>query len=294
MDYIRTHLKEEITIKSIFTIHYFEFAKDYIFEGEKHNFWEFLYVDKGEVEVMADTMGYKLKHGEMIFHKPNEFHNVWANGKVAPNLIVISFESNSNAMRFFENKIIQTGDNEKNLLAQIIREAGESFSSSFDVSSLKKLERRQSRIFGSEQLIKVYLEQLLINLVRKGSSINAENRLSSTVKERSDEDMVKKVMSYLKQNISKRITFDDICYFSQIGKTNLKVIFKEKTGSSVMEYFKILKVEEAKRMIREGSFNFTEIAEKLGYSSIHYFSRHFSKVTGMSPSQYASSVKVKI
>ncbi|MEG2842596.1 MAG: AraC family transcriptional regulator, partial [Ruthenibacterium sp.] len=44
--------------------------------------------------------------------------------------------------------------------------------------------------------------------------------------------------------------------------------------------------------IREGSHNFTEIASMLGYNSIHYFSRHFKKVTGMTPSEYASSVKV--
>jgi len=44
-------------------------------------------------------------------------------------------------------------------------------------------------------------------------------------------------------------------------------------------------------MIRNGKFNFSQIAEQLGYSSIHYFSRQFKKVTDMSPSEYASSVK---
>lgn len=46
---------------------------------------------KGEVEVMADDTGYCLKQGEMIFHKPGEFHNVFANGLVAPNLVVVAF-----------------------------------------------------------------------------------------------------------------------------------------------------------------------------------------------------------
>lgn len=59
-----------------------------------------------------------------------------------------------------------------------------------------------------------------------------------------------------------------------------------------MEYFGAMKIEAAQRMIREGACNFTEIAALLGYSSIHYFSRHFKKVTGMTPSEYASSVKM--
>ena len=110
MEYIKTVLKEEIIIKKIVTIHYFEYAKDYVFTGESHNFWELVYVDKGEIEVMADTVGYKLKQGEMIFHKPNEFHNVWANGTIAPNLVIISFECKSKAMQFFNEKILQAGD----------------------------------------------------------------------------------------------------------------------------------------------------------------------------------------
>jgi YesN/AraC family two-component response regulator len=62
----------------------------------------------------------------------------------------------------------------------------------------------------------------------------------------------------------------------------------------VMEYFKALKIEEAKTLIKESELNFTEISEKLSYASIHYFSRHFKRATGMNPSQFASSVKIMI
>ena len=46
-----TTLKKEITIDQIVTIHYFELLKDYKFMGERHDFWEFLYVDKGTIIV---------------------------------------------------------------------------------------------------------------------------------------------------------------------------------------------------------------------------------------------------
>jgi YesN/AraC family two-component response regulator len=52
-----------------------------------------------------------------------------------------------------------------------------------------------------------------------------------------------------------------------------------------------MKIDTAKHMIRDRRMNFTQIAEALGYSSIHYFSRQFKKITGMAPSEYASSVK---
>ncbi len=44
-------------------------------------------------------------------------------------------------------------------------------------------------------------------------------------------------------------------------------------------------------MIRDEQMNFTQISESLGYSSIHYFSRQFKNITGMTPSEYASSIR---
>ena len=52
-----------------------------------------------------------------------------------------------------------------------------------------------------------------------------------------------------------------------------------------------MKIDTAKQLIRSEQMNFTQISEKLGYASIHYFSRQFKKVTGMTPSEYASSIK---
>lgn len=292
--YEKTKLIEVFDIKKIVSVHYFEFAKNYVFDGEKHDFWEFVYVDKGEVEVMAETTGYKLKQGEMIFHKPNEFHNVWANGKVAPNIIIVSFECLSSHMDFFKNKIFNIIDSERTLLAQIIREAKEAFSTPFDVSCLAKLEKRTSQLFGCEHLIKIYLVQLLINLVRINSNIRGESRISKVTKERSEGEMIKKITTYLNNNIYNNLTFNDVYEFCALSKTNLKSLFKEKMGVGVMEYFKALKIEEAKTLIKESELNFTEISEKLSYASIHYFSRHFKRATGMNPSQYASSVKIMI
>ncbi|WP_243428246.1 AraC family transcriptional regulator [Clostridium rhizosphaerae] len=291
MNYIKTVLNEEFNIKEIVTVHYFEFAKDYVYEGEFHNFWEFVYVDKGEVEIMADTNGYKLKQGEIIFHKPNEFHNLWANGKVAPNLIVVSFHCNSPLMSFFENKMMNVDDVEKKLLSKVVKEAHNAFSSDLNISTLLKLEPREISLFGSEQLIKLYLEEFLINLVRRDRSITNEVRLSSSVKERSDNNLTNKVIAFLQDNVNNNLIFEEVCKFSNMSKTNLKTIFKEKIGTGVIEYFRHLKIEEAKRLIREEELNFSEIAERLGYSSIHYFSRHFKKDTGMTLSEYNNSVK---
>ena len=59
-----------------------------------------------------------------------------------------------------------------------------------------------------------------------------------------------------------------------------------------MEYFGRVKIHAGRRMIRTGRYNFTQIAALCGFQSVHYFSRRFRQLTGMSPSEYAQSVRM--
>ena len=84
MAYEYVELAQEITIRRIYTVHYFEYMNDFYYAGESHDFWEFLFVDKGAICVTAGDEHLNLKKDEIVFHKPNEFHNLWANGQIAP------------------------------------------------------------------------------------------------------------------------------------------------------------------------------------------------------------------
>ena len=44
-------------------------------------------------------------------------------------------------------------------------------------------------------------------------------------------------------------------------------------------------------MIREGKLNFTAIAEELNYSTVHHFSRQFKEKFGITPTEYAKSIR---
>lgn len=288
--YIKTYLEEIIVINKIITIHYFEFASDYVFQGEKHDFWEFLYVDKGEVEIMADTKGYKLRQGDIVFHKPNEFHSVWANGVIAPNIVVVSFECNSAAMKFFEGKILKLSPLNKNILGEIIREGKAAFKNNLGKVYTSLVKKEEGEV-ASQQLIKLYLQMLLIKIIRENEAIKKEDRISSATKERMENDIISNIIEFFKENIDKNFSFNDICVRFSLGKTHLKTLFKDCTNQGAMFYFRMLKIEEAKKLIREGKYNFTEISQKLGYESVHYFSRSFKKCTNMTPSEYDASVK---
>lgn len=57
-----------------------------------------------------------------------------------------------------------------------------------------------------------------------------------------------------------------------------------------MEYYNELKINEAKKLLREGSYSVSRIAEMLGYTTIHNFSGALKKAAGLSPTAYIKSI----
>ena len=297
MSYIGTELNTVFTVGKLYSIHYFEYMSTFAFEGESHDFWEFVCVDKGEVNITAGTRSIVLKKGEVIFHEPNEFHNVKATGSIAPNLVVVAFECNSEAMQFFRRKILKLDDMERTLLANIIVEARHCFDCRLDNPYLQNMPKKEKEDFvGSEQLIRLYLEQFLIFLTRHHLTVDSANTVSDTgaiktTKIRNDLEIFHRVVEYMESHLSEKLTIQKICRDNLVSRSQLQKLILQQTGMGIIEYFSHLKIRSAKELIRSQRMNFTQISDALGYSSIHYFSRQFKKITGMTPSEYTSSIK---
>lgn len=285
-----TGLDEVIRIDSIYTLHYFEYTRDYLFSGEKHDFWEMAYVDKGEAGIIADSTGYLLKTGEAVFHRPNEFHNIWANG-IFTNVIIVSFACASPAINFFQHKILALGSREKELLALLLREGQMAFQESLDLVALTGFTQRPDAPFASLQMMKLLLEQLLINLVRGSSAIARASRLSADLKTRHEQIVVNRLNQYLEENLHRQVSMAEICSQLSFSRTYLKQLYRKWSDDSIMHHFLVMKIDAARRLISEKQYTFTEIALQLGFCSVHHFSRTFSRIAHLSPREYARSIQ---
>lgn len=294
MSYKHIPLKQEIIIDSIVTFHYYELSGSYYTKGERHDFWEFVYVDKGEMVAHTDNGTFHVKQGEIIFYRPNEFHGGRSHDKSPPNLIIVTFDCASEAMKWFEAKTFKVDSEERQLLTLLVNEGYNALTPRLDKPFKRVMHKKKNAPFGSEQLIKIYLEALLIHFIRRLKKAENEPKLDSTANENNDEDLTQKIIAYMSAHLESKLTLHDICQQFAVGRSQLLRIFKKKTGFGVIEYLNKLKIERAKVMIREETYNYTEIAERLGYNSIHYFSRHFKRATKMTPSAYSKSVKARI
>lgn len=299
MDYTPVDVDEVIAIRQIVTVHYFQFARGYVFSGERHDFWEFVYMDKGSAEIGADDVTFVLNEGEAVFHKPGEFHTIWAGGEKAPDIVVISFVCDSKAMAALMGVRMPVPEEGRRLIAQAIREAGNAWANK-PGSDYMMLERRQSALTGAEQMVKLSLESLMIRLLRAlqaGQAHTAHSREGMPQAEAARRNMdmlVVEIERYMHEHMADDITLGALCRRFGAGRTALEAAFAARRGMGAVALLATIRHEGAKRLIRESNLHMTAIAEKCGYGSIHYFSRRFTRTEGMTPTEYARSVKSMI
>ena len=289
--FVRQANKKEISVSKIVTVLYLENASSFVFGGEAHDFWEFNYIDKGYMVITIDGKEYLLKSGELVFFKPNEFHSLEARGMSAPNHTVLSFVSDSKAMNYFKNKIIALNDAEKKLLSILLREGLSAYTPINEHPPIMGMKEKENAPIGAVQMTFNLLEEFLITLLRRSESgISIGSRRISPMYYENLPERIKEVAKYLEQNIDRAMSVSEIARHFSISESILKKMFSRDAGCGVTDFFNTMKLEKAKDYIREGEMNFTQISDALGFGSIHYFSRLFKKKTGMTLTEYRSSV----
>ena len=97
---------------------------------------------------------------------------------------------------------------------------------------------------------------------------------------------VRKTLDYLRQNLNRHLSLDDMATHARLSKSHFLRLFKEQTGYSPIDYFIHLKVQHACMLLSVTRRPIREISLAVGYDDQYYFSRIFKKVVGVSPSKY--------
>ena len=290
-NFIRYSFDKVLNVEKLITVFYMEFSRDFVYNGERHNFWEMVYIDRGEVLCTADKRRFVLKGGELTFHKPNEFHAIRAGENTAPNVSIITFECKSRAMHYFEGKIFRLSSEERALLSMLFRE-GLSAYQLVDKRNplLQRLEKVEDPPFGSSQMTKNLLEIFLISLHRNTDVLAKRSRYHYKINGVDIPLQVKEILDLLEKNVYGSLTVEEIAKAVNKSVSTVKNLFALYREGGVIRYYNYLKIEEAKKLIREGKLNFTQIASLLQFDTPQYFSICFKRFMHMSPQEYKKSI----
>ena len=291
MRYKDTELPVVLDVGQIISFHYFEYVKDFQGVGESHDFWEFVYVDYGEIWIQADEERILLCSQEGYLHRPGQYHNIYAAGVFA-SVFIFSFRSSSHSLRHLECRRHPVSHWGKDALAVLLRTGKEFLEGPYDDFGQEKLRWKPDVPETAGQLLKNRIENFLLLLLQE-SREDAQDTADRHYQESRGRETVEKVTGILSENLYGSLTLEQVAGQSALSQSYIEKIFKKHLGTTVMDYYHRLKIARARELISEEELTFTEIGDKLGYGSIHNFSRVFKKYTGMTPSGYQKTVQSK-
>lgn len=262
-----------IEIQKILGYYYRIRTPSYCFRGEHHEFFEFTYVDTGELETEVDGVLYHLKEKDIMIYGPGQFHTQYTDSEHSASYITVLFDMRN--LTPVEQEIWYDA-----LINRV-------FHYDQKINALIKAFVRESTtgIPYMNSLMLCLLTEIVIRLLQ-GTYASPMNQTASTVHQSAMDELFERIIAYIDENIYDPLTIPEICEHFSLSRSALQLLFKNSVDQSPKKYINDKKLERSCQMLLENRYTISEISLRLGYSSIHYFSKSFNLKYHMSPSEF--------
>ena len=263
-------MKRRFQIESLDPIRYHEMEPGFLFPGESLAAAKLTYVDQGQIHSVADGTDLLLQRGDLVLYAPGQWHMQYADMTEAPRFVTVTFHASGADFSSLVNR---------------------RFTLSQDLTALlQKCLREQERMGDlSQDIIMASLELLLLLLVQRQTA--PPQALKTPYALHSENEIIRRAQQYVSAHIREKLSVPLVARKVDVSPSYLTALFHKHLEISPGEYIRRVKLQESKHLIREGKLNFTEIAAALNYSTVHHFSRQFKEKFGITPTEYAKSVR---
>jgi len=97
---------------------------------------------------------------------------------------------------------------------------------------------------------------------------------------------ITRAKQYIKDNFGENISISDIAKQENFNVSYFSTLFKKETGLTFSEYLTNVRIDEAKRLLKETSLSIAVIMNNVGYNDTKHFTTTFRKHVGVKPSEY--------
>ena len=265
-------IKEKFKIESIYKFVFDRiFDDNFTFDGEAHDFWEIVYVDSGNIEVVENDEIYLLQEGDMIFHAPMEFHRIRSAEDTTPHVYNLSFTARGSLPANLKEGIFKLNNEQKS-----------SFLSLFDFVKNSLLPNAETNSFLGQEAA----NRISAFIMHLCNTLKTTETVSTTPSALTYKSLVK----MMNDEIYNALLLEDFAKRSFISVSYIKTLFLRYAGISPKTYYNNLRIEEAKKLLMQGT-SVSSIADKMNFSSPNHFIRFFKNGTGTTPFQYKKTTK---
>lgn len=232
-----------------------------------HSPMELRYVLSGEMDITIDQKSYKVKKGDLVIIRPNEYHTSQA------------LKHSESVVILFDFKKIALEELEDNVFFKSVISGDEMIRNIF---SRIYVEHRNREV-GHKMVCKGLLLYLMTYLLRNYTEyiLTDEEKLKAQRKR----DRLYGVCRYIDEHYFEQISSKELAESMWISEGRFQHLFKECMGVSVQQYINQIRMKKAKQMLQETTLRSSEIAEMVGFLDYNSFGKMFRRIYGKTPSQ---------
>lgn len=284
-----TRVTNAFTVDSIVTVYHFpvpdvEPDSSVTDRDVSYDFWQLYYVEQGTYACRLGGREVALHAGQLLLCEPGQVRTTLLQRDLQVG--IISFRCHSDHMESLKNMPITLPGEGRKALQGLLQVGSDMFTAVSDSQLFVGQELRQGTSESKLQMLKNRLELLLIELYESMTGEESDATLSQNQKNYYTRQF-EAITAFLRHNLHRNVTVSEICAHTGLSENTVKRVCRYVAGCGVIHYFLTLKMETAKDMLHRSDQTITQIAQCLGFSGVHYFSRLFKRMTGMSPRQYA-------
>ena len=276
--YLFERILPRIRISEILGYYYSIRNAGYHFKGEKHNYFELTYVDRGTLFTTVEGKRYELKEKELMIYGPGQFHTQDIPEGCSCSYVTIIFDmetvvydEESTHYELLLNKVFGYDKKIYTLIKTFVTES-------------------TSQIPYMNSLMLCLLQETIIRLLQSEFIGKKNDRPVTGARQHYQDELLEKILAYIDETIYEPLSIAELCQKFSMSRSSLQILFKENMDISPKKYINEMKLEKSRQMICENKYTISEIALMLGFNSIHYFSRAFTQKYHMAPSEYSKTL----
>jgi AraC-like DNA-binding protein/quercetin dioxygenase-like cupin family protein len=255
-------------------------------DKHRHDFFQYIHILNGCGKISIATELYHAKQGETYLVPNGVEHQIISNKEKGFETVDLKFKVNNLAVK-------------EDLMKLPYRFTNESINKSIYILIENIINELLHKKLYYKEVVQNKIEILLLYILRDcflNNEVDVDNNINNeTIQETIDfKNDPYKLLDYINNNVNIKIPIYNLAKINGFNEAYFCTLFKEKFGMSPLQYINVVKINKAKEYILNSNLNISQIAYKIGFDNLHYFSRIFKKIVHISPSEYLKQMRGNI
>ena len=259
---------------SLNVVGYLESPLGYVGEIRCHTYWELMYINQGNGFVEYKNKPHRFADGDLLLVEPSQKHRIHLTGDDSIEMLYLGFTMNfDTTFHFIKDIPLTMYANKKN---HIIKKVLKNVTDEMRGNTSKKIDNVTS-ICSILYILAIIIHSLADEDDDGDSITNSKKAL-----------FIEKTKTYLEENIDRQVSIHEIAVHVNLSEHYCINLFRNYFGISPKKYHSSLRMTLAAELLKDknNAMSISEIADNIGFSSVHYFSKKFKEYYIVSPSRF--------